>query len=75
MWFLDRLQNNKEITEFNNYVAEYLASLLPLITKIKIDHETSPYSAFLQAVDLFSWRIYKKYEKGVKSGIRFTKNV
>lgn len=64
---IDRCKNNKEIVEFNNYVAEYLAGLLPLTTRIKIDHQTSTDSACLQAVDLFSWGIYKKYEKGDES--------
>lgn len=37
-------------------------TLLPLNTALNISHLTSEESAELQAVDLFSWGIFRKYE-------------
>lgn len=60
---MDRCKNKEEIKDFNSYVANQLESLLPLNIPLNIYHESSQDSPGLQAVDLFCWGIYRKYEK------------
>ncbi len=59
---MDRCKNKEEIKDFNGYVANQLESLLPLNVPLNIYHESSQENAGLQAVDLFCWGIYRKYE-------------
>jgi hypothetical protein len=40
----------------------YIAGLLPLNTRLIIEHQASFDNLGIQAVDLFSWGIFKKYE-------------
>ncbi len=59
---MDRCKNKEEIKDFNGYVANQLESLLLLNVPLNIYHESSQENAGLQAVDLFCWGIYRKYE-------------
>ena len=59
---VDRCKNKEEIRDFNQYLINQLEALLPLNTDLNILHLTSQESAGLQAVDLFSWGIFRKYE-------------
>ncbi len=59
---IDRSKNSKEILEFNRYVADHLAGLLDINTKLTIEHQISTENAGLQSVDLFSWGIFKRHE-------------
>jgi hypothetical protein len=59
---VDKSKNDSEIQIFNEYLANHLASYLPLQTKLIIDHVHSFAHHGLQAVDLFSWGIFRKYE-------------
>ena len=59
---VDRSKNTKEILDFNNYLKSQLEALLPLNTSFRIEHLTSQEMAGLQAVDLFCWGIFRKYE-------------
>lgn len=59
---MDRCKNKEEIKDFNGYVANQLESLLPLNVPLNIYHESSQANPGLQAVDLFCWGIYRKYE-------------
>ena len=59
---VDRSKNKKEIKDFNQYLVNQLEALLPLNTDLNILHLTSQESAGLQAVDLFSWGIFRKHE-------------
>lgn len=59
---VDRCKNKEEIRDFNQYLINQLEALLPLNTDLNISHLTSQESAGLQAVDLFSWGIFRKYE-------------
>lgn len=61
---VDRCKNKEEMKDFNQYLVNQLESLLPLNTALNIIHLTSGESAGLQAVDLFSWGIFRKYEYG-----------
>lgn len=59
---VDRCKNKEEIRDFNQYLINQLEALLPLNTALNISHLTSLESAELQAVDLFCWGIFRKYE-------------
>ena len=61
---VDRSKNREEIRDFNQYVQNQIEALLPLNTDFSIEHLTSNESAGLQAVDLFCWGIFRKYELG-----------
>jgi len=50
------------VRDFNQYLVNQLEALLPLNTDLNISHLTSQESTGLQAVDLFSWGIFRKYE-------------
>jgi hypothetical protein len=58
----DRCKNRDEIKDFNAYVANQLEALLPLNVPLNIYHERSHENQGLQAVDLFCWGIFRKYE-------------
>jgi hypothetical protein len=60
---VDKSKNKDEIRDFNQYVANQLEALLPLNVPLNIYHERSQDSAGLQAVDLFCWGVYRKYER------------
>jgi len=61
---VDRCKNTEEIKDFNQYVANQLEALLPLNTRLDIDHLASHESAGLQAVDLFCWGFARKDAMG-----------
>ena len=60
----DRCKNREEIRDFNSYVANQLEALLPLNVPLNIYHERSHDNHGLQAVDMFCWGIFRKYETG-----------
>ena len=60
--FVDKSKNSEEIRDFNNYLGNQLEAHLPLKVKLDIFHKSSSESFELQAVDLFCWGIYRKYE-------------
>lgn len=75
---VDRSKNREEIRDFNQYVQNQIEALLPLNTAFGIEHLTSNESAGLQAVDLFCWGIFRKYElrdlswyKAFRSNIKY----
>ena len=59
---VDRCKNKEEVKDFNQYLGNQLEALLPLNTDLNILHLTSQESTGLQAVDLFCWGIFRKYE-------------
>ncbi len=59
---VDRCKNKEEVRDFNQYLVNQLEALLPLNTDLNISHLTSQESAGLQAVDLFCWGVFRKYE-------------
>lgn len=61
---IDKSKNKDEIADFNSYLANQLESLLPLEVPLYIYHERSHQNTGLQAVDLFCWGIFRKYERG-----------
>ena len=61
-------KNKDEIADFNQHLANQLEALLPLAVPLNIYHERSHENAGLQAVDLFCWGVFRKYEPGVLIG-------
>jgi hypothetical protein len=61
---IDKSKSKPEIADFNQYVMRELKSRLPLQVPIDIDHLNSQVVPGLQAVDLFCWGIFRKYERG-----------
>ena len=59
---VDKCKNREEIKDFNQYLQSQLEAMLPLNATLHIEHESSQASPGLQAVDLFCWGIYRKYE-------------
>ena len=60
---LDQRKNRRERQEFNDYIKRELASRLPPGVRLRITHEDSVNNHCLQAVDLFCWGIFRKYER------------
>ncbi len=60
---VDRSKNRKETRDFNQYLFNQVEALLPLNTAFDISHLSSVESTPLQAVDLFCWGIFRKYER------------
>lgn len=59
---VDRCKSIEEIWDFNNYIVNQLQARLPLKTSFDISHLTSLERPELQAVDLFCWGVFRKYE-------------
>jgi hypothetical protein len=61
---IDRSKSKKEIKEFDDYLIRQLSGRIEPRIPLDIDHHLSHEDLPLQAVDLFSWGIFRKYEKG-----------
>jgi len=61
---LDRSKDKREIREFNQFLPKQLETRIPPEVPLRIYHDRSHENKPLQAVDLFAWGIYRKYEHG-----------
>jgi hypothetical protein len=61
---VDRSKNKDEVADFNGYMKNQLDALLPLDIPVNFYHERSHENPGLQAVDLFCWGVFRKYEHG-----------
>jgi hypothetical protein len=61
---VDRRKNKEGIRGFNNYLFTQLRKLIPLQLPFEQYHTLSYEHKGLQAVDVFCWGIYRKYERG-----------
>jgi len=61
---VDKCKNSAEMKDFNGYLESQLEALMPLESRLHINHERSQENTGLQAVDLFCWGVYRKYEHG-----------
>lgn len=59
---LDKSKGLKDQQIFNQTLISRLKGELPLRTLFKINHVSSEANKAIQAVDMFSWGIYRKYE-------------
>jgi len=64
LFVLDQRMGGAAIQEFNKLLRLQIESQLPPQVSLFIDHRNSNAMRPLQAVDLFSWGIYRKYEAG-----------
>jgi hypothetical protein len=60
---LDKSKGKPEIIEFNNYIKNQIKGRINPEVPLNIDHLISTEDQVLQAVDLFSWGIFRKYER------------
>ena len=60
---LDKSKTQKQVWDFNQYVFRQLKGRLDPKVPLDIKHQDSRQYYGLQAVDLFSWGIFRKYEK------------
>ncbi len=59
---VDKSKGVKKREEFDTYLFNHLESLLPLSVSLHINHDRSHLNKGIQAVDLFCWGIFRKYE-------------
>ncbi len=60
---LDKSKGKPEITEFNSYVLGQIKAKINPKIPLCISHDLSHESLGLQAVDMFAWGIFRKYER------------
>jgi len=60
---IDKSMAKIEIIEFNKYIRSQLEGRLPINTPLEIYHRLSHNNSGIQAVDLFCWGIFQKYER------------
>lgn len=61
---IDRRKSKQEIVEFNAYLANQLKGRIDPLVPLDIFHWISHETPGLQAVDLFSWGIFRNRERG-----------
>jgi hypothetical protein len=60
---IDKSKSKKEIREFNEYIIGQMKGRIDPRVPLDVYHRTSHENLGLQAADLFSWGIFRKYEK------------
>ena len=61
---IDKSKHKPEVYDFNAYLLNHMTSRIRPNVPLVISHDYSHESKGLQAVDLFAWGIYRKYECG-----------
>jgi hypothetical protein len=61
---IDKSKNKPQMQEFNSYVINPLQGKLDPLIHLDIYHRASDQEPGLQAADMFSWGIFRKYERG-----------
>ena len=60
---IDKSKSKPEILDFNSYIRRQLEAKIDPKIPLEIYHRNSESSGGLQAVDMFSWGIFEKYER------------
>lgn len=60
---IDKSKSKREIKDFNEYIIRHLKGRIDPLVPLDIYHWTSHENLGLQAADLFSWGIFRSYEK------------
>ena len=60
---MDRCKNTAEVEDFNAYIERQVQGRIDPRIPLNIAHRTSHEHRGLQAVDLFSWGVFRSYEK------------
>jgi len=61
---LDRNVRGSTIKAFNEHLIKQLETRIPPLVPVSINHRASHEIKLLQAVDLFAWGFFRKYETG-----------
>jgi hypothetical protein len=73
---IDKSKNKAQILEFNSYVINHLQGRLDPKVPLDIYHRASNEEYGLQATDVFSWGVFRKYERADAEWFdRFSSNV
>lgn len=59
--YLDKHKSRKEEKVFNQYIETHLATKISLKSKLNCYHLDSIASKGVQAIDMFLWGVYEKY--------------
>ncbi len=62
-FIVDKSKGKPEIEDFNSYVFNHIQAKLNPNIPLNIKHSLSHENLGLQAVDMFAWGIFRKYEK------------
>lgn len=62
-FIIDRSKSKREIADFNGYVTSQLTGRIDPKVPLGIYHHRSAENLGLQAVDLFAWGVFRKYER------------
>ncbi len=60
---IDKSKNKPQIQEFNSYIISHLQGRLDPLIPLDIYHRVSHQDYGLQATDVFSWGVFRKYER------------
>jgi hypothetical protein len=60
---MDRCKNTSEMSDFNEYIVRQVQGRIDPRIPLTIAHRTSHEHRGLQAVDLFSWGVFRSYER------------
>lgn len=60
---VDKSKSRQGVVEFDNYVISQIKSFIDPLVPLDIIHVNSQESPGLQAVDMFAWGIFRKYER------------
>jgi len=71
---IDKSKTKKNIFEFNQYILRQIKSKFDPKVPLDIYHYDSKQNLGLQAVDLFCWGIFRKYERGDKEWFNIFKD-
>lgn len=61
---VDKLKPRQGVRIFNSYVLQHLKAQIDPQVPLEIFHVPSQESPGLQAADMFSWGVFRKYERG-----------
>ncbi len=61
---VDKLKPRQGVRAFNTYVLQHLKARIDPLVPLDIFHMASQESPGLQATDMFSWGVFRKYERG-----------
>lgn len=62
-FIIDRSKSKREIEDFNGYITRQIEGRIDPKVPLSIYHHRSNENVGLQAVDLFAWGIFRKYER------------
>ncbi len=60
---VDKSKSRRGVVEFDNYVISQIKAFIDPLVPLDIIHASSHESPGLQAVDMFAWGIFRKYER------------